>query len=115
MNPLSNPISPNTERIAGVAIALVLGAALVYYGLRSSSTSSSGTIILQAGSMAATIPSTGLTITLPPGGTWLSSGTVGTSTPIVLPSGTVSGTGTLPPITWSLNGVTQTTVLTLTG
>jgi hypothetical protein len=110
-----NPVSALTKQRIGIGITLLLGALAVYLGLRpSTAPTASGTIVLQNGDQPVTLLPTGLTLTLPPGGTWLTIGTVGTSTPVFLPGTTFSaGTGTFP-ITWSLNGATQTTNLTVT-
>lgn len=118
-----NPISTTQWAIGGVVVLGIAGA--IYYFTTTSSTTSSGsgggspsptpgTVQLIDGEQAVSVPATGITITLPPGATWLTVGKVGLSTPMFLPGNVfATGTGTFP-VTWMLKGVTHTTDLTLT-
>jgi hypothetical protein len=108
----------------GGAAVLGIGGLIYYLTTKSSSggggkggtNPTPGSVVLQSGAQSITIPKTGqLTLTLPPGGTWIGGTNAGTSTPVVFQSSAFKAADTVPiSLVWNLNGVAQTTFLTIT-
>jgi hypothetical protein len=116
----SNPLSTTQWMVGGVAVLGIAG--LVYYFTTKSTTTGSGStsstppavVTLTTGAQSIIVPKTGVTIKLPPGGTWISGTSAGTSTPVFVPGTALSAGSATIPFSWNLNGTPVTTNLSIT-
>jgi hypothetical protein len=121
-----NPALTPTEIALGVGAVVGIGT-LIYFATRppapaasSTSTLTPGTVtgaavVLQAGNQTVNIPAGGITISLPAGAAWV--GAAAGSPPSIVfppPAPSTQGSSETVSLQWSLNGVTNTTNLTLT-